>query len=171
MRRDVGIASDLEERQLRRVLRPRVQRRFARPRQIRRADVHPAVRDVHARHVHAVARRARALHGVAEADAVQVHRVADEEGAEHEHVVAACDRGAGFLLRVATGAGGRLTPRVADRKDPARRVVAEHPGGLRGEIARAEARGVVRQIAGREIARLRRVDLLLERDEGPQRIG
>ncbi len=36
-------------------------RRFARPRQVRRADVHPAVRDIHARHVHAMARRAGAL--------------------------------------------------------------------------------------------------------------
>ena len=149
MRRDVGVARDLEQRQLRRVGRPRVQRRFARPRQVRRADVHPAVRDVHARHVHAVARRARALHGIAEADAVQVHRVADEERAEHEDVVAARDRGAPFLLRARRRRCRRLRPRVAERKDLARRVVAEHAGRRRGEIARAEARRAVRQLAGR----------------------
>ena len=146
--------------------RPRVQRRLARPRQIRRADIHPAVRDVHAGHVHAVARRARAFHGIAEADAIQVHRVADEERAEHEHVVTARDCGAPFLLRARAAAARRpRRPRVAERKHVARRVVAEHAGRSRGEIPRTEARRPAGEIAGRRVARLRGVDLRLEGDE------
>ena len=145
--------------------RPGVQRCLARPRQIRRADIHPAVCDVHARHVHAVARRARAFHGIAEADAVQVHRVANEEGAEHEHVVAARDCGAPFLLRARTTATVGRVPSVAERKHVARRVVAEHTGRGGGEILRTEARGPARQSTGRSVARLRGVDLRLERDD------
>ena len=56
-----GLARDLEQRQLRLARVPGIQRLLACPRQVGRAEVHPAVGDVHAGHVHAVTGRAGAL--------------------------------------------------------------------------------------------------------------
>ena len=136
---------------------------------VRRAEVHPAVGRVHARHVHAMAGRAGALDRVAEPDRIDVHRVADPERPEEEHVVAALD---GFAERVARALGsvsafGQLGPLLFHREHESRRVVAEHavaacaiacgpsPEGRPGSFKRT---GTVR-------VGLRRIELQLERRE------
>ena len=109
------------------------------------------------------------LTGLPRPTRVQVHRVADPERAEHEHVVAARDRLARRVAarRSASRAAARqLRPRVAQRKHVARRVVAEHAGRRRPRdcAGRSPAgRPARRGCRPRRSRDLRRVDLLLER--------
>jgi len=161
--------ADAEERHLRFCLVPWIERDLRRPRQVGRSDVHPAIRRVHASHVHPVARGARSLRGIAQAHRVEVHRVLDPEGAEHEDVVAARDRLACSVARVfclAAGAGQRC-PLAAQRKNVARRVVAEHSGVARRKIARSQRRRPIGldQVARAGACHLRDVHLAFELDD------
>ena len=95
-----------------------------------------------------------------------MHRVADPERAEHEHIVAARDRFPRRVPRiVGAGARGRQTrPLAAHRKYVARGVVAEYASLAGGEVTRPEGRGptLFHEAAGSGTARLCRVHLPFE---------
>ena len=122
MRRQIVAARDLEQRQLGPLRGPRALGRLERPGMVRGPEIHPAVGRVHARHVHAVTGCAGAFDRIAETDRIDVHRIADPERPEEEHVVAAlhgiAERIAPALRRVA--GFGQVGPFVFHGKDEAR---------------------------------------------------
>ena len=89
---------------------------------------------------------AGALGRIAETHGVQMHRVANPERAEHEHVVAARDGLAHAVARVGRRiiVVRQLLPLLAQRNHVVGDVVAEQPVTARGEVAHAETRRTVR---------------------------
>ena len=166
MRRDGVIAGQLEKRQFSLFGGPGTDRRFLRPWQVGRADVHPAVCGIHAGHVHSVAGRACAFDGIAKTYRVEMHRVFDPEGAEKENVVAARDRFAKCILSVSfLVAGARksfhLSP-IGNTKFVM--LFPRTPVRARGQCGRAQCRRSTRfgQVAGFEVETLRGIDLAFE---------
>ena len=117
-----------------------------------------------------MAGRAGALRRIAEADAVQVHRVADPERAEDEDVVAARDRFARGMARV----HGRIARRAAATATcspsgtPSAVVLLPSTPASPLRIAAGPSAGGpsgFAEIAGPEILRLRDVQARLESDD------